>query len=163
MIIEQFKAIAQPIVEGFGLRYWGAEYLSGESLLRLYIDAEQGVNVDDCANVSREVSVALDVEDLIVSQYRLEVSSPGMRRQFFALEQFAEFVGYTVKLKLQYAFEGRRNFKGIVSSVDVEQNELGLILDEEEYLLPYEQVERAVLVPDFNAEPEVKSGEAQKD
>lgn len=152
MIIEQFQAIAQPIVEELGLEYWGAEYRSGEALLRLYIDSENGVNVDDCANVSRELSLVLDVEDIVPGEYRLEVSSPGMRRPFFLLTQYQGFIGHNVKLKLRYPFEGRRNFKGIISGVDIDQKELAVVVGEEEYLLPYEQVERATLVPTFDAE-----------
>lgn len=154
MILEQFQAIAQPIVESMDLEYWGAEYRSGDALLRLYIDSKDGVNVDDCAKVSRELSVILDVEDIVSSQYRLEVSSPGMRRQFFSLEQYSDFVGQLVKLKLRYPFEGRRNFKGILSAIDQEQNEIAVVIEEEEYLLPYEQVERGTLIPDIGEEGE---------
>lgn len=154
MILEQFQAIAQPIVESMDLEYWGAEYRSGDALLRLYIDSKDGVNVDDCAKVSRELSVILDVEDIVSSKYRLEVSSPGMRRQFFSLEQYGDFVGQLVKLKLRYPFEGRRNFKGVLSAVDQEQNEIAVVIKEEEYLLPYEQVERGTLIPDIGDEGE---------
>ena len=150
MVLEQFQSIAEPLVKSLGFEYWGAEYRSGEALLRLYIDSGDGITVDDCANVSRELSVVLDVEDIVPNQYRLEVSSPGMRRQFFSLDQYKDFVGFLVKLKLRYPFEGRRNFKGTVSAIDQDQNELAIIVDsDEEYVIPFEQVEKGVLVPEF--------------
>lgn len=150
MIAERLRVFAQPLVENLGFVYWGAEYLSSEALLRVYIDAEQGISVDDCAAVSRELSVVLDVEDVVPNQYRLEVSSPGMRRRFFSLEQFDDFIGFQVKLKLRFPFEGRRNFRGIVSKVDKDEGELGLVIEDEEYLLPYEQVDKATLIAEFD-------------
>ena len=150
MITQKLEKFARPLVESLGFDYWGAEYLSGDALLRVFIDAESGISVDDCAAVSRELSVMLDVEDIVASKYRLEISSPGMKRQFFELQQFQGFLGHQLKVRLRSSFEGRKNFKGVLSSVDLEANELGIIIEEEEYLLPYEQVEKANLVPDFD-------------
>ncbi len=152
MITDRLKAFAQPLIEGLGFEYWGAEYLSGEALLRVYIDSPKGISVDDCAAVSRELSVILDVEDIVANQYRLEISSPGVDRPFFSFEQYEEFIGFKVQLKLRYPFEGRRNFKGVLSLVDEEASELGVVIDEEEYLLPYEQIEKGRLLADISAE-----------
>lgn len=150
MIVEKIQAVAQPLVESMGLVYWGVQFLSGEALLRVYIDSTEGVSVDDCAAVSRELSVLLDVEDIIPNKYRLEVSSPGMQRPFFSLDQFLEFVGYEVKVKLRYPFEGRRKFAGLLSQVQIDDSELGIVIDDEEYMLPYEQIEKANLVARFD-------------
>ena len=151
MITDKLKVFAQPLVEGLGFEYWGAEYLSGETLLRVYIDSPQGISVDDCATVSRELSVVLDVEDIVPNQYRLEISSPGVERPFFSFGQYKDFVGFNVQLKLRYPFEGRRNFKGLLSLVDGESSELGVVIDQEEYLLPFEQVEKGRLLADVPA------------
>ena len=150
MITEKVKVFAAPLVESLGFDYWGAEYLSGEALLRVYIDSSQGINVDDCAAVSRELSVLLDVEDVIPNRYRLEVSSPGMRRPFFSLQQHKAFIGHEVKLKLRYPFENRRNFSGTLSVVDLEQQELAIVVGDEEFLLPYEQIEKSRLEVSFD-------------
>lgn len=160
MVTNKLKSFAEPLVESMGLSYWGAEYLSREALLRVYIDTEQGVSVEDCAAVSRELSLLLDVEDIIPSQYRLEVSSPGMRRPFFKLEQFNGFIGYEVKIKLSMPFERRKNFRGILSRVDMSADELGLIVEEEEYILPYELVDKANLAVKFE---DYESGSAKPD
>ena len=74
--------------------------------------------MDDCAIVSRQISGVLDVEDPISVEYTLEVSSPGMERPLFTLEQFAKYVGEQVKIKLRSPFEGRRNFQGLLRGVE---------------------------------------------
>ncbi|MBD4282481.1 ribosome maturation factor RimP, partial [Xanthomonas citri pv. citri] len=73
---------------------------------------ERVINVDDCERVSREVSAQLDVEDPITGNYTLEVSSPGVDRPLFTLEQFARHVGESAKIVLKLAQDGRRRFQG---------------------------------------------------
>lgn len=98
----------------------GIEYVSQgkHSVLRIYIDKEGGILVEDCEAVSRQASAILDVEDPISSEYTLEVSSPGMDRPLFTLEQFASHAGEQVKIKLRSPFEGRRNFQGLLRGVE---------------------------------------------
>jgi ribosome maturation factor RimP len=145
------KDIIAPIVEAEGFEFWGLEYSKQKTsaLLRIYIDGEEGISVDDCAKVSRELSIVLDVEDPIATEYRLEISSPGMDRRFFQIEQFSEYVGAVVKVKLHTLYEGRRQLTGILSGVDLENSEIGVVVEEEEYLLPYELVDRAQVVPTY--------------
>lgn len=150
-----------PTVEALGLELWGVEYLPmpGGSLLRLYIDrpgaghgAEiegQGVTVDDCEAVSREVSAQLDVEDPISGNYTLEVSSPGLDRPLFTPGQFARFIGETVKIGLKLPQEGRRRLQGAV--LDVEDDTIRLELDGAPFELAFGNIERARLVPDWAA------------
>ena len=151
-LVDRLEDIVRPVVEDAGLEFWGLQYQAGsdKGLLRVYIDAQQGVGVDDCAKVSRQLSVLLDAEDLIHAGYRLEVSSPGMARPFFTLEQYQGFIGSMVKLKLAAAYEGRRQFKGVLSQVDMAEHELGVIEGETEFLLPYELIEKGQLLPDFD-------------
>ncbi len=80
--------------------------------LRVYIDSPEGVDVDDCADVSRQLSAILDVEDPIAGEYSLEVSSPGLDRPLVLPEHYRRFVGETVKLTLAQPLAGRRKFKG---------------------------------------------------
>jgi ribosome maturation factor RimP len=105
------------------------------------------VGVEDCERVSRQVSSLLDVEDPIRSEYTLEVSSPGMDRPLFRLEQFQANVGERVALRLRQPFEGRRKFTGLLKTV--ENEEIVLEVDDEEYLLPYELIDKANVVPQF--------------
>ena len=147
----QLEEIVRPTVEGLGFEFWGLEYhsQSGNALLRVYIEAEAGISVDDCAEVSRQLSVVLDVEDPISSEYRLEVSSPGAARVFFRYEQYQRFVGERVKVKLRQAFDGRKTFTGVLTATANE--ELTIFVDGHEYHLPYEWVDSGRVFPDYGA------------
>lgn len=145
------EELIRPVVEGLGYRFWGMEFLAKgkDSVLRIFIESlsEAGISVDDCAAVSRQVSGILDVEDPITGEYTLEVSSPGLDRPLFDLDQYREFVGGQVSLKLRVPFDGRRKFKGLL--VAVEDEDVVLRVDQEEYLLPIDLIEKANLVPQF--------------
>lgn len=142
---EKLQEMLAPTVEALGFELWGVEHLAQgrHSLLRLYIDAEQGVNVDDCAAVSERISALLDVEEPISGEYVLEVSSPGVDRRLFRLDQYAPYVGEEVDVRLRRAFEGRRKFRGILRGV--EDGDIVLLVDDHEYLLPFGDVEKAQL------------------
>ncbi|MFG6138804.1 ribosome maturation factor RimP [Halomonas sp. B23F22_10] len=142
-------ALIEPVVSAMGFELWGIEYLSQgkHSRLVVYIDHADGVNVDDCADVSRQVSAVFDVEDPINGEYRLEVSSPGMDRPLFTLEQFARYAGHKVTVKLRVPFDGRRKFQGLLAGV--ENDEVLLRLDDEEYCFPIESIDQARVVPQF--------------
>ena len=129
---------------------WGIEYLSQGrySQLRVYIDREGGVSVTDCERVSRRVSDMLDVEELITGGYTLEVSSPGMDRILFKPVQYEASVGERIEVRLNYPFEGRKRIVGVLTGV--KNDEAIVQVDEEEYLLPLENVQRARLIPQFD-------------
>ncbi|PAV47998.1 ribosome maturation factor RimP [Pseudomonas sp. HAR-UPW-AIA-41] len=148
--LEQLQAMLAPVVEALGYECWGIEFISQgrHSLLRVYIDHANGIQVDDCEKVSRQVSGVLDVEDPISSEYTLEVSSPGMDRPLFTLEQFAKHAGEQVKIKLRSPFEGRRNFQGLLKGV--EEQDVIVQADEHEYLLPVDSIEKANIIPRFD-------------
>jgi len=95
-------------VEALGFQLWGIEYVQAgnHSVLRVFIDGENGINIEDCANVSRQVSAVLDVEDPISTEYTLEVSSPGVDRPLFTAEQYASYIGEDVKLQLTMPVAG---------------------------------------------------------
>jgi len=143
------QELIQPGVEALGYKLWGIEYLAQgqHSTLRVYIDSEDGINVDDCAKASHQISGVLDVEDPISGQYNLEVSSPGMDRPLFTLEQFAEYAGNQVQLRLRVPFEGRRKFKGLLNGVEGE--DVLVIVDQDEYLLPIDYIDKANVIPQF--------------
>jgi len=147
----QLEELIRPVVEGLGFEFWGLEYLSlgKDSVLRVFIetDAEKGIDVEDCATVSRQVSAIMDVEDPISGEYNLEVSSPGLDRPLFELSQYQRFMGSVVSLRLRVPFDGRRKFKGQLTGI--EGDEVVLLVDNEEYLLPIELIEKANIVPQF--------------
>ena len=126
-----------------GFELWGLEYQTGgrTALLRIFIDGPEGVTVEDCARVSRQVSSVLDVGDPIRGEFTLEVSSPGLDRPLYTPEQYQLYIGYPVKLRLRYPFEGQRRFSGVLGGID--DGEVSLIVGDEEYLLPFESIERA--------------------
>lgn len=148
--LEQLQALLAPVVEALGYQCWGIEFLSQgrHSLLRVYIDHENGILIDDCEKVSRQISSVLDVEDPISSEYTLEVSSPGMDRPLFRLEQFAAHAGELVKIKLRSPYEGRRNFQGLLRGV--EEQDVVVLVEDHEYLLPIDLIDKANIIPRFD-------------
>lgn len=149
--INELVALIEPVVSGMGFSLWGVEYLpSGKfSTLRIFIDHENGIHVDNCAEVSRQVSAVLDVEDPISGNYNLEVSSPGMDRPLFTLEHYAAYQGEWVEIRLRYAFEGRRNFKGVL--VGVEDGDVVIKVDDEDFILPIESIDKGRIIPNFDS------------
>lgn len=133
-------------VQALGLELWGVELLQQGrySLLRVYIEREEGVTIEDCEKVSRQVSALLDVEDPIAGEYTLEVSSPGVDRPLFSVEQYAKYVGSEVNLKLRRAVDGRRKFKGQI--IKVSGDIVGLLVEGTEYDLEYSDIEKASIV-----------------
>ncbi len=144
---QQITDLLGATIEALGFELWGVEYLSQgrHSLLRVYIDAEQGITVEDCALVSQQVGSVLDVEDPITGEYTLEVSSPGMDRLLFRLDQYPGFVGEIVDLRLRTPFEGRRKFKGVLTGIEGE--DVVIRVDDHEYLLPHSAIEKARIQP----------------
>jgi len=145
----QLEALFEPAIKALGCELWGVELKLNSSprLLRVYIDKDDGVNVDDCAKVSRQLSANLDVEEVVSGEYNLEVSSPGMDRPLFTLEHFQQYIGYEIKLRLRMAFDGRKKFRGLLSRV--ENEELVIQIDDEEFFLPAELIDTARLVPSY--------------
>jgi ribosome maturation factor RimP len=144
--VEQLQAIVEPVLGALGLQLWGIEYLGQgrHTLLRVYIDKAEGVGIEDCAEASRQISGILDVEDPITSEYTLEVSSPGVERLLFTIEQYRQYLGAELKLRLRQNFEGRRNFGGVL--VEVSDDEISIAQGEDTLSFPLELIERANVV-----------------
>ncbi|GGY80381.1 ribosome maturation factor RimP [Marinobacter zhanjiangensis] len=148
--LNKLDEILRPVVEGLGYELWGIEFRSQgrNSVLRLFIDDQNdGISVEDCEKVSRQVSGVLDVEDPIQNEYTLEVSSPGMDRPLFRLEQFEDWAGHQVSIRLRMAFDGRRKFQGVLKGT--EGGDVVVVVDDHEYLLPFESIDKANIVPVF--------------
>ena len=113
-------------------------------IVRVYIDSSSGVNVDDCANISRQISSLLDVESFLPESYVLEVSSPGLDRKLFEISHYSAYIGGKVKISLKAPFEQRRNYLGVLTRVG--QDEVVIESEEEEFTFPFETIERGHLV-----------------
>lgn len=146
----EVEELLTPTVESLGCEIWGVEYLNqGKySKLRLYIEREGGVDVDNCAQVSRHVSDVLDVEEFSSNGYTLEVSSPGMDRILFKEEQYLAFAGHRVDVRLNFPFEGKKKFVGTLAGV--EDQSAVVQMGEEEILLPIENIQKARVIPVFD-------------
>lgn len=146
---QKLTDMLKPAVEEVGKTLLGCEFISAgnHSVLRLFIDHEDGIEVDDCAEVSRQVGAILDVEDPISSEYSLEVSSPGLDRPLFEMSHFQAVVGETINVKLSMPLNGRRKFKGKLSAI--EGDTLVVLLDGEEYELIFSNIDKANLVFNF--------------
>ena len=133
-------------IQALGLDLWGVELLQqGKySLLRIYIEREEGVMIEDCEKVSRQVSALMDVEDPIAGEYTLEVSSPGLDRPLFRIEHYSQYVGSEVDLKLRRPLDGRRKFKGQITKVSGDI--VGLLVEGSEYNLEFSDIEKASIV-----------------
>ena len=113
-------------------------------MLKLFIERDGGVTIDDCERVSRQVSALLDVEDPIIHSYRLEVSSPGLDRPLFRREQYLASVGEQVDVRLAFPFDGRRRIAGRLAAI--EGDDVVVEVEDHEVVLPFEQIQRTRLV-----------------
>ena len=139
-----------PSVEDLGYELVGIEYIRAgkHSTLRIYIDHESGILVDDCAVVSKQVSAIMDVEDPITNEYTLEVSSPGLERPLFAAAHYQEFIGSEVRVQLRMPIQNRRKWKGIIVSVEGEIICVNVNGVEERFALS--NIQKANIVPKFD-------------
>jgi len=144
---QEIIRLLEPSIERLGYELTDIELkLGGRSgLLRIYIDKDDGVDIDDCEVVSHQVSAILDVEDPIPGNYTLEVSSPGLDRTLTKPAHFRRFMGEDIKVKLRFPLDGRRNFCGALKSADDDVIEVEV--DGESYRLPISTIESARLVP----------------
>ncbi|NBC47893.1 MAG: ribosome maturation factor RimP [Gammaproteobacteria bacterium] len=150
---DRLTALVRTAVEPMGYDMLGVEHVSAgsaQAVLRVYIDHADGITIEDCETVSRQLSGVLDVEDPISGQYDLEVSSPGLDRPLFTLEQVLRHRGSRARVRLDRKLEGRRNFEGEILGASADGAWLELSLDGTSVQLPVDQIERAHLVPALN-------------
>ena len=146
---QKLQDLLQGSVEDFGCQLWGIEcqrvgrYLT----VRLFIDKEGGVTVEDCADVSRQVSAVLDVEDPIADKYNLEVSSPGLDRPLFTLAHYARYVGQEILVHLRIPVADRRKWQGELAKI--ENDMITLIVDKQEQILAFGNIQKASVVAKF--------------
>lgn len=156
------EALLAPVILAQGCELWGLEFSTQgrHSLLRVYIDSPAGVMLEDCERISRQISAVMDVEDPIASAYTLEVSSPGLDRQLYTPSQFISYIGHRIAVRLRAPYQGRRRFQGLLNGL--EDGDLVLQVDDTEYLLPLESIDKANVVPVF-AEQSTKEAVSNAD
>jgi len=145
-ISDQVEQLIEAPIKSLGYELVGVEYIKNgpDTVLRVYIDAEQGISIEDCERVSHQVSGILEVEDTISIAYNLEVSSPGFDRPLFKARDFERFSGSEAKLTMKLPIQGRRNFKGILHGFS--DGEILIEVDGEVYALPLTKLAKARLV-----------------
>jgi len=144
------QALLAPVVEDLGYELVGVEFHphSRNGLLRLYIDAERGITVDDCARVSEQVSGVLDVEDPIRGHYTLEVSSPGLDRPLFEPSHYQRFAGRRARLQLRRPLLERPGMRLTGTLMGIEGNALVVEVDGQHLAIPVADIDKARLVPE---------------
>ena len=139
------EGLIEQVVTGLGYELVDIEFSPKGRLLRVFLDIERGITVDDCATVSNQLQRVFEVEN--VDYDRLEVSSPGLDRVLKKVSDFERFVGRRVQIKLIAPRAGRRNFTGVIAGV--EQHDLHLADGETTVVVDLRDIERARLVPEW--------------
>ncbi len=142
---ETLLKILEPVIEALGYTLVELEFQGG--VLRIYIDQPDGVTLDDCEKVSRQVGAVLDVEDPIPGAYTLEVSSPGLDRPLRKLADFGQRNGQRARIELTLPLDGRRRFSGTLRGLD--KDEVLIEVDGTVFRLPFAQIGKARLMPEL--------------
>lgn len=151
-IQEEITKLAEPLLLHEGLELVAVEYImeEGQWIVRVFIDKEGGVTLGDCAKVSRELGNLLDIKDIIIHEYNLEVSSPGLDRPLVKEIDFLKNKGKKIKIKVGEKIDDRRNFTGILEGIDGDD----VILEGEQgdrWRIPFANIDKARLVYDFDS------------
>jgi len=145
-VSDQIEQLVEAPIESLGYMLVGIEYIKNghETVLRIYIDSDQGITIEDCERVSHQVSGILEVEDPISNAYSLEISSPGFDRPLFKPRDFERFAGAEVKIAMKLPIQGRRNFKGVLHGFS--EGNILVEVDGEVYDLPLTKLSKARLI-----------------
>jgi ribosome maturation factor RimP len=149
-IVDRVSAIADPILSNEGMELVEIEYRRESKgwVLRLYIDKEGGVTLDDCTRISQEVGRSLDVEDFISTPYTLEVSSPGLARPLKKEKDFMKYRNHMIKVKTIDPIENRRQFKGKL--LGITENRIEIAMDGGVFQILLSNVAKANLEIDWD-------------
>ena len=148
-IMDRVHAMVNPIFSSEGMELVEVEYRREARgwVLRLYVDKEGGVTLDDCTRVSQEVGRILDMEDFISIPYTLEVSSPGLTRTLKSEKDFIKYRNRLIKVKTLDPIENRRQFKGKLLGIN--ENRIEIAMNQEVLQIPLSNVAKANLEIDF--------------
>lgn len=142
---ERVYTLIKETVEAEGVNLWDVRFLKeGASwYLRVFIDKEDGITIDDCTNVSHAIDPIIDEADPIDKAYYLEVCSPGIERELTRPFHYERFVGEKIKVRLYKAIDGKKEFIGILKSTD---EKIVLSIDDNELTLEFKEISKANLV-----------------
>ena len=146
MIREDISKLLAPLIQNCGCELWGVSFLNNSGkgrILRIYIDAIQGVNIKDCENVSKEIDFLFQENEVFYDFNSFEVSSPGIDRTLFDIKQYKNFVGDVVSLTLFSKVNGKRKIKGTL--IDVLDERLCVRIEKEELLIDFVNIEKGKL------------------
>lgn len=148
-LLEKLDTLINPIVTGLEYELYHIEYVKeqGENYLRVYIDKESGISLEDCEKVSRRISEMLDEKDPIEDSYYLEVSSPGIERILYTDEHLSKYTNENVFVKLSKLFNGSKKIEGKLVGFDNEFIKINV--NEEEVTIPKEKIKRIILKGEF--------------
>ncbi|UDG81529.1 Ribosome maturation factor RimP [Candidatus Profftia lariciata] len=139
------KIISEP-VNVLGFELLGLELIYNHCLtLRIYIDNDKGITINDCANVSYRISVALDAKNIIQVAYNLEVSSPGVYRPIFKIEHYVRFIGENILIILRKEIQHRNKWQGIIK--DAKNKRITVTIDKKDEIFLLSNIQKAHLVP----------------
>lgn len=146
---QQVEQLAEALVVSEGMELVDLEFRreGRRWMLRLFIDKDGGVTLDDCASISRELGDLLDVKDVIPQSYVLEVSSPGLNRRLRKKEHFSRFAGQQVRLRLVAPIDGRKNIVGELEGVEDEA--VIVVTPEGRYSIAMKEIAKANLIYEF--------------
>ena len=148
--MQDLTELFDPVIRSMGYELVGIEFQGStqHGTLRVYIDHENGIGVDDCVAISHQISAILDVEEPIQQAYDLEVSSPGINRPLFKAQDYEQYSGHSAKIKMAVPLNGRRNFKGVLKGV-IDSRSVQIMVDNEGYDLPISDIAKANLVDEI--------------
>lgn len=144
--LRKVEELVAPIAAGLGYEVIQVQWASdqGGSILRILIDRDGGIQVGDCQTLSREIDTLLEVEGVVPTRYRLEISSPGLNRPLMKEADFLKYSGRQAFVKTSEALEGRRNYQGLLQGV--EAGDILMLIDGKEFRIPIGLVAKAHLV-----------------
>jgi ribosome maturation factor RimP len=146
-VADRAREIILPPVEAAGYELVDVQWKheQGGWVLRVLVDKPGGIGHSDCERVSRELSVVLDVHDVVSHAYSLEVSSPGLDRPLRTADHFRRFIGSKARVRLLQGIDGRRNYTGVIVAVDAAAGTVTLEVDGQEHVLPLADLDKANL------------------
>jgi len=156
VISNKAEGVVREVLKEAGLELVECEFVREEGgwILRVYIDKEGGVIVDDCTKASHMISGILDVEDIVPSRYSLEVSSPGLNRPLKKPADFERYKGQKIRLKTTEPLNGRGNFHGVL--MGLKDSDVLVNVDGLEYAVPMDKISKARLIYEFPKKQAVK-------
>ena len=152
MNIEDFKNIIEPVINRNNCLLWGIEVLRGKkkNTLRVFIDSDNSVDINDCENISRDLNYEPQIDLLLGEDYILEVSTPGIDRKFFEIKQLDDYVGQELDIKTKSIHQGRRKFIGKL--IECDDSSLSIVKSDnsEEITFKFSDIDLCRLKPDYN-------------